>query len=232
MTTWIEHVNKWKDCQRCPLGQQRDRICFARSEWPHQTAERPNLHLPCDVLFIGEAPGPSEDAAGLPFVGPAGVRMDYIISRAIPSSITFALTNLVLCFPREAKEAGENEPEHGEILACRPRLIEFVNIAQPRLIVRVGKLATRYVNFCTTSHYVDIVHPAYIVRLPQIKQYNEMNRCVVQIEEALRRVMKEPKRKWTHWGENSAEQQRSKRDTLRQVYKDALDYDPDDDIPY
>jgi len=130
--TWEEHVDKWKDCQRCPLAQQRGNICLARGT------------LPAAVLFVGEAPGSSEDTLGLPFVGPAGQLLDQIIERALPTGTSYALTNLVACYPREAKSRGDNEPERGEILECRPRLIEFVNIARPKLIVLVGNLTDHY----------------------------------------------------------------------------------------
>lgn len=154
MSAWTDHVNKWKDCQLCPLAQQRGNIVIARGV------------VPCDVLFIGEAPGASEDALGQPFRGPAGHILDQLIERAVPSHVTYALTNLVLCFPREAKARGDNEPEHDEILACRPRLEEFIGIAKPRLIVCVGALATGYApphdawGRIAGAKVVDIIHPA------------------------------------------------------------------------
>lgn len=130
---WLEHVAKWKDCTLCPLHQQRTNIVLARGT------------VPCDVLFIGEAPGASEDALAQPFKGPAGHRLDQIVLRAIPPTVNCAYCNLVACFPRDAKARGENEPEIAEIKACRPRLVEFVRIAQPKLVVLVGNLASSYV---------------------------------------------------------------------------------------
>src|SRR4051812_28157858 len=103
MTTWLQHVQRWKDCQRCPLGQQRGRICLTRA---CKAGDQPGAYggrLPCDVLFIGEAPGSSEDALGLPFVGPAGDLLDQIKQRALPPETSCAFTNLVACYPREAK---------------------------------------------------------------------------------------------------------------------------------
>ena len=35
--------------------------------------------IPFNVLFVGEAPGESEDVLGFPFVGPAGKLLDHII---------------------------------------------------------------------------------------------------------------------------------------------------------
>src|SRR5678815_494689 len=117
LPTWEDHVTKWRDCNECPLCEQRDNIVLARGT------------LPCDVLLVGEAPGDSENFLGQPFVGPAGCKLDYVIEAAwakAGSRLTYALTNLVACFPRLAKEAGDNEPTKSEIDACRPRLEEFM----------------------------------------------------------------------------------------------------------
>ena len=40
--------------------------------------------------------------------------------------IRVAWTNLVACFPLHAKREGSNEPSKGQILACQPRLAEFI----------------------------------------------------------------------------------------------------------
>lgn len=229
MSTWLEHVERWRDCQQCPLAQQRDCICLARGI------------VPADVLFIGEAPGMSEDALGRPFIGPAGQRLDRIIERALPAGLPIALTNLVACFPREAKQAGDNEPERGEILACRGRLVEFVNIAQPRLIVRVGSLAQSYCNFDGSVPYADIVHPAWILRRPLAAQHGDTNKAVVTIRTAWAGVADLPARPWQQWGGEHAEgkprtARGSRRESIRAEYDEAvrrLNRDPDGtDIPF
>lgn len=171
--TWLDHVNKWKDCKRCPLHDQRDRIVLARGQ------------LPCTVLFVGEAPGASEDALGAPFVGPAGQLLDQIIERALPAGTTYALTNLVACYPREAKLAGVNEPEADEILACRERFDELINIARPRLIVCLGVLAENYVAHDGGVKCVDVVHPAHIKRMPLTQRLMAAQKCAVVIRTAL-----------------------------------------------
>lgn len=202
MSAWTDHVTQWTGCTKCPLSFQRNQMCFARSDWP-RGSNRPNIRLPCDVLFVGEAPGVCENDLGLPFVGPAGNLMDQIILRALSEDITYALTNLVCCFPKEAKERGENEPERKEILACRPRLIEFANIARPKMTVCVGGLATAYVKDICTGPRVDIVHPAYILaRLPQAQKTMAANKCSVQIRSAwIQEVMSKPATNFTNWGD-------------------------------
>lgn len=208
---WLEHVERWRGCQRCLLSQQRGEICLARGA------------LPCDVLLVGEAPGMAEDAAGRPFVGPAGRVLDDIVARALPEEVRCAFTNLVACYPREAKERGDNEPERAEIMECRPRLVEFVNLAQPRLIVQVGQLALSYLNFDMTVPLVHIDHPAYIVRMPLAAQHGALQRAVVRLRCAWEDVAKEPREPWRPWGVQYAEG-KTRRHSLRTEY--------DDDIPF
>jgi uracil-DNA glycosylase family 4 len=214
MSAWTEHVARWKDCTDCPLCQQRDRIVLARGS------------VPCDVLFIGEAPGASEDALGQPFVGPAGKLLDQIIERALPPTVRYALTNLVCCFPADAKARGENEPEVPEIEACRPRLVEFVNICQPRLIVCVGQLAARHVPRAATTRYCEVVHPAAMKRMPLAQQGMAAQKAVVIIRCAVEDVLVWGSTTFTKWGdEHAGIQTRTVRQQLDTTYRD-------DDIPF
>lgn len=223
MSAWTDHVEKWKDCQACPLGRQRTRICLARGT------------TPADVLFIGQAPGASEDAKGQPFVGPAGDLLDQIIARALPPEVRYALTNLVCCFPAEAKAQGSEEPEYEEILACRPRLIELVNIVQPRLIVCVGSLAGQFVEHYDTIPCVDIIHPAYILRkdMPRVQKNMAAQKIVVTIRSAVNKMLSSERPNFTKWGESYASSQPKPRLTKNQL---RADYDQwtkyDDPIPF
>lgn len=177
MSAWTDHVERWKDCTACPLCSQRDRIVLARGV------------VPADIVFVGEAPGVSEDTLGLPFMGPAGHLLDDIIDRALPAGTRYAMTNLVACFPQEAKARGENEPDAEDILACRPRLLEFIDLCHPRLVVRVGRLAG---DWCEHNAYgkvrgaevCDITHPAAILRMPLAQKQMAVQRCVVIIRNA------------------------------------------------
>lgn len=185
MTTWLEHVARWKDCTACPLCRQRTNIVLARGK------------VPCDVLFVGEAPGASEDALGLPFVGPAGDMLDQIIERSLPSDTRYAMTNLVACFPSEAKARGDNEPEHEEIVACRPRLVEFIRLAAPKLVVCVGALAWNYVEHnaygmvigAEKAAVIQIVHPAAILRMPLAQKQMAAQKAIVVLRNAVGDIM-------------------------------------------
>lgn len=191
-TPWQAHQKKWLGCERCGLCEGRNRVVLARGQ------------LPCDVLFIGEAPGASENIIGQPFVGPAGKLLDRIIENVMRpkssrSGITMpharmAFTNLVGCFPKEAKDAGTNEPPEDAIRACRLRLEEIVRMARPRLVVAVGGLAKKWVQTWRVGlglgdvKLVDIVHPAAILRAHPTAQGLMAQRAALTIQEAIEEV--------------------------------------------
>ena len=163
---WKTFREKWKDCQACPLHTTRHRICLARGT------------VPCNVLFIGESPGMSEDALGQPFVGPAGKLLDEMIQEAIwpvlarqedgGTGLKLAFTNIVCCIPVGADGKKTIEPDPAHAKACSARLLEFVDkVAQPRLVILVGKFAAKYVKKFFPKHTwptVEITHPAAILR--------------------------------------------------------------------
>lgn len=199
MTPLQEHCARWANgCGAVECGGHDGlgagvKICLGRG------------HIPCDVLFIGQAPGESENVLGKVFVGPAGKLLDQIISRAtrhadrvrdVPStSITCAITNLVGCIPRD-EDGKEGEPSPAQIKSCAPRLQDFMAIAQPRLIVAVGGIArdwldTKYlycVNKMRDTPRIDIQHPAYILRKSVAQQGLLIQRAVITLAQALEKL--------------------------------------------
>lgn len=188
LSKFEEHKARWTDgcgATICPGARNK---CFARGS------------IPCDVLFIGEAPGESEDVLGRPFCGPAGHLMDDIVRRALGHlSLHLAFTNLVLCIPRnDGDKADEPMPE--DIKSCAARLRELVSIARPRLLVCVGTLARDWLDLKRTKPRgagermffsdlqpeqgptrVDIIHPAAILRMNVAQKSLEVQRCVVRL---------------------------------------------------
>lgn len=177
--TWKQHKEKWLGCELCELCHKRKRVVLCRGD------------LPCELLFVGEAPGPSEDITGLPFDGPAGKKLDQIIAEARRSSGwagTIALTNLVACIPLDEDDKKFGEPKKVHIDACHDRLMEIIAIARPRVIVRVGTLATKNLPMENGSYYrhsgipmVDIIHPAAILRMPVAKRDFAIRKCIVTL---------------------------------------------------
>jgi uracil-DNA glycosylase family 4 len=184
-TAYRWHVNQWKDCESCKLHLTRTNVVFARGT------------VPADVLFIGEGPGVSEDVLGKPFVGPAGKLLDFIISKAwelADSTATHALYNVVSCVPKDEKGKKVHTPDEEAIVACLPKVHEFVTICKPKLLVCVGKIADNWVRGNTkktekTAIYgyeaITVVHPAALLRMNISARPLETQRCVVTIVDAL-----------------------------------------------
>lgn len=152
---WDLHCRKWRNCVRCPLHKTRRHVVLLRGS------------LPCDVLFIGEAPGESEDELGEPFVGPAGQTLDELISAATEGlpQLRYAFTNLVGCLPvgTTADPNEKREPKAEEIHKCSSRLLEVLELSNPGLVVHVGTLSKKLDVGKRKS--VHILHPAFILRM-------------------------------------------------------------------
>jgi uracil-DNA glycosylase len=183
-TPYLSHVFKWKDgcgSAECPGARK----CFARGK------------IPCDILFIGEAPGPSEDVLGSPFVGPAGQLQDRIIEQAIAAagkpSIRCAFGNLVCCIPRDDNGQKALEPSDEQVRQCQGRLLEFVQLCSPKIVVAVGKLAKDYLDqdykhSCRIGReilQIHLVHPAAILRANTAQRDLMIRRSVIALENAI-----------------------------------------------
>lgn len=133
-------VKDWRKCQLCSLAATRKHVVFARGT------------LPADVLFIGEAPGPKEDEVGFPFVGPSGRLLTTIIDKLRESrnGWSYAITNPIGCVPwAKAQEEGQDphtfrQPEPIEIEKCFPRFLKILELADPKGIVLLGKVAEKF----------------------------------------------------------------------------------------
>ena len=170
---WRLHKNYWKNCQQCNLCEERDRVVLFRG------------NIPCNILFVGEAPGKSEDALGFPFVGEAGILFNDLIDKAFRQTgfndnklqnIKIGFTNIVACMP--LNDDGElRSPVAREAAECRERLMQMITIALgstpgSKAIVLVGKVANKFLENVTlptlkspyTLDISTIKHPAAILR--------------------------------------------------------------------
>ncbi len=185
MTSYQLFVDDWKDCQRCVLSEGRLHVVLARGK------------IPCDLVFIGEAPGESENVLGRPFVGPAGKLLDRIIERSVPEEVSYALTNLVCCIPRDEDGSKTSVPPDEAIEACASRLKQFVRLANPRLIIAVGQLPKDWLEedqkYSITFHKkiprVNIIHPAAILRANIAQQGLMIQRCIVNVSTGITRYL-------------------------------------------
>ena len=82
---------KCENCQDCVLANTRKNVVF--SDGNPETAK---------IVFIGEAPGETEDETGKPFVGRAGQLLDKFLSEAgISRQDDLYIINTVKCRPPE-----------------------------------------------------------------------------------------------------------------------------------
>lgn len=178
---------RWHGCQDCVLHETAKQKVFYRGD------------LPCQVLFIGDAPGPSEDDLGVPFIGTLADTFNTVLVRSftalLPRKLSYAITNAVLCKPPVKENVLETprEPDKEEIRACAGRLSQFLSLAQPKLVVNVGKHADKasLQAFIVNDVYyrtVTIAHPGFIERSED--KVRETERAVLQLTQALNNVFR------------------------------------------
>jgi uracil-DNA glycosylase family 4 len=122
-------------------------------------------------LFVGEAPGVSEDIFGKPFYGPAGSDLDTLISLGLNDykPVRVGFTNMVACIPLGEDGKKVNQPPNESVVACGERLQEIVDLCCPQVVVMVGDFAWKH--FSKTVYFdrpvgmYQITHPAGIMRM-------------------------------------------------------------------
>ncbi len=155
------------NCVRCPLHEGRTQIV-------HSTG-----NFAARLMFVGEAPGADEDAAGLPFVGRAGKLLTDIIAAMGFRREDVFIGNINRCRP-----PGNRQPLPIETEACRPFLLREVDAIKPKVIVVLGNTATQNLLGIKTpiskirgqfQDYFGVkvmptFHPAYLLRDPHKKR--------------------------------------------------------------
>ena len=89
-----------------------------------------------DVMFVGEAPGATEDKLGRPFVGAAGKFLDEMLASIDLKREDVYITNIVKYRPPENRD-----PLPEEVEAFKPFLLEQIKVIHPKLIVFLGRHA-------------------------------------------------------------------------------------------
>ncbi len=95
------------------------------------------------AVFIGEQPGDEEDLAGRPFVGPAGRLLDRAMAEAGIDRKAAYITNAVKHFKWEprGKRRIHKKPQDREIKACKPWLVNEIELIRPQVVVCLGVTA-------------------------------------------------------------------------------------------
>jgi DNA polymerase len=114
------------DSHACPLRATRTKLVFGAG------------NANADLMFVGEAPGATEDKTGLPFVGRAGKLLDELLAEVGLERGDVFITNVVCCRP-----PGNRDPLPEEIEACKPYLYKKIELIEPKVICTLGNFATK-----------------------------------------------------------------------------------------
>ncbi len=157
-----EIVNKIENCHECPLSKTR--IKTVPGEGNYSSV----------VMFVGEAPGRDEDKEGIPFIGRAGQLLDRILDSVEIDRKDVFITNMVKCRPPKNRN-----PNNSEIDTCLPYLESQIALINPRIIVTLGSVPTKYLlnkedpisrlrgqwfNWIGGIKIFPMFHPSYLLR--------------------------------------------------------------------
>jgi len=116
-----------RGCVRCPeLAATRNTVVFGAG------------NADADLMFVGEAPGASEDEQGVPFVGRAGKLLEKLLIEIGLARSEVFIANVLKCRP-----PGNRDPLPIEIENCHEYLLRQVELIEPTVICTLGNFSTK-----------------------------------------------------------------------------------------
>jgi uracil-DNA glycosylase len=116
-----------RTCTRCPeLASTRRTVVFGAG------------NADAELMFVGEAPGASEDEQGVPFVGRAGKLLEQLLGEIGMARSEVFIANTLMCRP-----PGNRDPQPVEIENCQEYLLRKVELIQPTVICTLGNFSTK-----------------------------------------------------------------------------------------
>ncbi len=91
-----------------------------------------------ELMFVGEAPGSSEDEQGVPFVGQAGKLLETLLGEIGMTRGKVFIANVLKCRP-----PANRDPQPVEIDNCKGYLYRQVELIQPTVICTLGNFSTK-----------------------------------------------------------------------------------------
>lgn len=116
------------DCKKCPL--YKGRILPVIGIGNHQAK----------IVFIGEAPGASEDRTGIPFCGTSGRILDDLLEGIGIKKKGVYICNILKCRPPQNRD-----PLKEEIETCTEYLERQIEIIKPDVICTLGRFSMNYI---------------------------------------------------------------------------------------
>ena len=115
-------------CHKCSLGLSRLKAVAGEGS------------LNSRVMFVGEAPGKTEDSQGRPFCGKAGGMLDELLAIANLKREEVFICNILKCRP-----SNNRNPQESEIQACTPYLDRQIEVIKPGVLCCLGNFAASYI---------------------------------------------------------------------------------------
>jgi uracil-DNA glycosylase len=130
-------------------GSRADRLAELQrlhaTNCPHCTVATGHTNLvfgegspDAELVFVGEAPGETEDRSGRPFVGPAGEKLDEMIAAMGLRRDEVYIANVL-----KSRPPNNRTPLAQEVERCGPYLLAQLAILRPKAIVTLGGPATK-----------------------------------------------------------------------------------------
>lgn len=176
-------------CTLCALHKSRTQTVFGVG---NQSA---------DWMIIGEAPGAEEDRRGEPFVGRAGKLLDEMLRAVGLRRDAVFIANILKCRP-----PNNRDPLADEASSCRAYLNRQIELAAPKLILAVGRVAAQHLlgsdapvgrlrgqkHFLNEGQLPVVVtyHPAYLLRSPTQKRKVWQDLCAAR--QIMRQLAQQP----------------------------------------
>ena len=158
-------------CTACPLSEGRRNVVFGMGK------------VQTPLMLIGEGPGETEDATGLPFVGRAGQLLDQAMRDAGILRKHLYIANIVKCraTAMEGSRVLNRPPTPEEVDVCLPLWLEKqISIIKPAVILSIGSPSAnamihkgfkitqergKWFETKYTRYAMATLHPAYILRM-------------------------------------------------------------------
>lgn len=94
------------------------------------------------AMMIGEAPGSTENARGIPFVGNAGAELSKLLNKANIDISNLYMTNVVKYWTRTPGRRNR-APSEQEIDNSKSYLLEEIDIVDPDYVALCGRIPSR-----------------------------------------------------------------------------------------
>jgi len=172
-----------QQCHLCELSKSRNSVVFGEGS-PQ-----------ADIMFIGEAPGATEDSMGKPFTGRSGELLTKMIENVLLiKREEVYITNIVKCRPPDNRA-----PTPTEAHTCYSFLLKQIELVKPKLIITLGGTAYHYMTGDETGiskirgtlhqqngyTLIPTYHPSFLLRNPSAKKevFEDLKKAKVLMEQ-------------------------------------------------